>query len=264
MKNIIDFNKTFESFKHRIQIGFTIIPASIRYDRDINDTLKIIYAVLLLMNNTYEYVYASNEYLSELLKIPNSTLRENLYKLKSYGYIEIKDNDLTRYIQVRKDDLNYYKSKIEIDVSTLDYERLSNYYSLMPGYVLLSIDLSSTEKILYAEIMALTNKYGFAFISNQNLSKLMNISERQLIRCLNNLIHYNFIRYGKDVKSKRLIYVNYHFKKEFKLLDKEHFNYEIIESENNGFITVKKSLKNQILISDQVNDMLDDIYKKLK
>jgi hypothetical protein len=264
MKNIIDFNKTFDSFKHRIEIGFTIIPASIRYDRSINDTLKILYAVLLLMNNTYEYVYVSNEYLSELLKIPNSTLRENLYKLKSYGYIEVKDNDLNRYIQVRKDDLNYYRSKLEIDVSELDYERLSNYYSLMPGYVLLSEELSSTEKILYAEIMALTNKYGFAFISNVNLSKLMDISERQLIRCLNNLIAYNFIRYGKDVKSKRLIYVNYHFKKDFKLIDKDHFKYEIIESDNNGFITVKKSLKHEIHISDSVNDALDEIYKNLK
>jgi len=264
MNKIQIFNQTFESFKKRIELGFTVIPASIRYDQNVNDSLKILYGILVLLNNTYEYVYATNEYLSELLGIPNSTLRENLYKLKKMNYIELKDIDYSRYIRVRNDDLIKYKSKIPIDVSNLDYESLSNFYSLIPGHVLLSSSLTPKEKILYAEIMALTNKYGFAFISNLKLSQLLNISERQLIRCLNSLLKYGFIQYGKDIKSKRLIYVSYHFKKDFKLIEKPTIKYEVIENKNNDVVTIRKLVKNQIYIDPDIDNALDQIYKKMR
>lgn len=264
MKNILDFNTTLETTKQRIKNGFTKIPASIRYDNQVNESQKMLYAVLVLLNNTFEYVYASNDYLSQLLNTPNTTIRDNLYKLRSLQYIQVKDSDLYRYIEVKKDDLTIYQNKIDIDASSLDFQNLPNYYSLIPGYVLLSDDLSSLEKLLYSEIMALTNKYGFAFISNQNLSKIMNISQRQLIRCLNNLLTHGFIRYGKDIKSKRLIYVSYHYKKEFHLIDKQNYVYEVIESENNSFQTIRKSLKNKIQVSDEIEQALDTIYKNIK
>lgn len=263
MKNIIDFNATFEKIKNKIMNGFTKIPSSIRYDKNVNDTAKILYAILVMLNNTYEYVYVSNDYLSSLLNLPNTTLRENLYKLKSLKYIEIRDNDLNRYIRVRKDDLTPYQIKSDIDVSSLDQETLSNYYSLIPGYVLLSENLNFKEKMIYAEIMALTNKFGFAFISNKKLADLMDLSERQLIRSLNNLIKYHFIQYGKDIKSKRLIYVNYHYKKHFQALNKSVFNYEVIENENNDVITVKRIFNHKTEIPDHIDNMLDEIYKKI-
>ena len=263
MKNIIDFNSTFEKIKHKILNGFTKIPSSIRYDKDVNDTAKILYAVLVLLNNTFEYVYVSNDYLSSLLNLPNTTLRENLYKLKALKYIEIKDNDLTRYIKVRKDDLTSYQLKSNIDISSMDHETLSNYYSLIPGYVLLSENINFKEKMIYAEIMALTNKFGFAFISNKKLAELMFISERQLIRSLNSLIKHDFIQYGKDIKSKRLIYVTYHHKKHFQAINKSVFNYEIIENDKNDVITVKQIFNHKTEIPQHIDNMLDDIYKKI-
>ena len=160
--------------------------------------------------------------------------------------------------------MNFYQNKIDIDAYSLDYQNISNYYSLIPGYVLLSEQLSSTEKILYAEIMALTNKYGFAFISNTNLSNIMDISERQLIRCLKNLVNQGFIKYGKDIKSKRLIYVTYHFKKDFNLIDKKKFVYEVIENQNNSFQTIRKTLKSSIEIPKEVDEALDRLYKAIK
>lgn len=264
LKNIIDFNTTLESFKQRLKSGFTKIPSSIRYDKEINDSQKILYAVLVLLNNTYDYVYASNEYLSLLLDIPKTTLRDNLYILRSSKYIFVKDSDLYRYIQVRKNDLNIYQDKIDIDASSLDFQNLANYYSLIPGYVLLSDVLNSSEKILYAEIMALTNKYGFAFISNTNLAKTMNISERQLIRCLKSLLTHGFIKYGKDIKSKRLIYVTYHYKKEFNLIDKSKYKYQVIESSNNSFETIRKSISTRTHTTKEIDDALDRLYKNIK
>jgi hypothetical protein len=263
MKLISNFNLTFESFKKRIEIGFTVIPASIRYDKRMNDTIKILYGVLVMLNNTYDFVYASNEYLSKLLLLSKTSLRESLYKLKELKYIEVKDIDNDRYICVKKDDLINFKSKVNIDVSSLDYESLSNYYSLIPGYVLMSDSINPTEKILYAEIMSLTNKYGFAFISNDKLSDLMNLSNRQLIRCLNNLLKYNFIKYGKDIKSKRLIYVSYHFKKEFKAINK-HYKFEVLENKDNDISIIKNVMKDTVLIDPGIEKTLDEIYKNIK
>jgi hypothetical protein len=262
MNLIVNFESTYDSFKKRIELGFSFIPASIRYDRYLNDTSKIIYSVLVMLNNTYEYVYVSNDYLSRLLSIPNSTIRDNLSKLKKYSYIDIFDSSLNRYIKVRKDDLPKYKHKINIDVSTLDHESLSSYYALIPGIVLLSENINSTEKILYSELMSLTNKFGFAFISNQKLSSIMDLSERQLIRCLNNLIKFNFIKYGKDLKSKRIIYVSNHFKKDFEFIDNPKYKYQVFEDLNNKNITIKSSL-NVLKYDDQIEKVLDDFYTKI-
>lgn len=263
MNLINKFNSTFNQFKKRIENGFSFIPASIRYDKNVNDTNKLLYTILVMLNNTYEYVYVSNEYLSELLKIPKSTIRDNLYKLKKLKYIQTFDYESNRYIKVRYDDLPKIKTKINIDASSLDHNSLSNYYALISGHVLLSDNLNSTEKILYAEIMALTNRFGFAFVTNKKLSEIMDLSERQLIRSLNNLLKYDFIRYGKDIKSKRLIYVTHHFKKEFTAIKNKNIRYKIIENESNSYTTIKTILNNT-QIDDEIDNALDQIYKSMK
>ena len=191
-----------------------------------------------------------------------TTIRNNLYTLKKLGYTKMSEINNSRIIQVRKMDLIKIDFKQNIDVTSLDIETLSNYYSLMPGRVLLSKDINSTEKMLYSELMSLTNKYGFAFISNSKLSQLVNLSERQLIRSLNNLLKYGFINYGKDIKSKRLIYVTYHFRKDYSL-HKKSYDFQVIENDKNEIITVKNVFKKKIIIDDDIDRVLDELYKKM-
>lgn len=68
--------------------------------------------------------------------------------------------------------------------------------------------LSNTEKVLYGYIVALSQKHGCCFASNNILCELVGIKKRQLIYCLLKLQKLNFILIKKEClneKTKRII-----------------------------------------------------------
>ena len=58
-------------------------------------------------------------------------------------------------------------------------------YAILTAEVRYDTELSSTAKLLYAEITALFAKEGYCFASNAYFERLYNVSERQIIRLLN-------------------------------------------------------------------------------
>lgn len=72
-----------------------------------------------------------------------------------------------------------------------------NYYSILPAEIRYSKDLSWFEKILYAEITALSNKEGYCYASNSYLSTSFNISDKTITRAV------------KELNNKGLIFVVY-------------------------------------------------------
>ncbi len=53
-----------------------------------------------------------------------------------------------------------------------------NYWAILPANVRYDKELAANEKILYAEITALSNKYGFCFAKNKYFAELYGVKER--------------------------------------------------------------------------------------
>lgn len=86
-----------------------------------------------------------------------------------------------------------------------------NYYAILTAEVRYDSRLSSMEKLLYAELTALSNSRGFAFPSNEYLATLYGTSERSISRYIFNLQNFGYIRINeikKGVGTVRKIYIN--------------------------------------------------------
>lgn len=77
-----------------------------------------------------------------------------------------------------------------------------NYYAIIPAEVRYDKDLSSTAKLLYAEITSLCSKSGECWASNEYFSNLYSTSERTISRLLKLLKDKNYISIELIYKSK--------------------------------------------------------------
>jgi len=69
-----------------------------------------------------------------------------------------------------------------------------NYYGVLPAPVRYSKELSASEKVLYAEISALSNTNGYCWASNAYFANLYSVEERQITRWVSGLSKSNFVR----------------------------------------------------------------------
>ena len=63
----------------------------------------------------------------------------------------------------------------------------TSYYAILTASVRYDNRLTDSEKILYAEITALSNKYGYCSASNNYFDKLYEVSKRTISTRINNL-----------------------------------------------------------------------------
>ena len=87
-----------------------------------------------------------------------------------------------------------------------------NTYAIVPTIVLDDMSLSGNEKMLYARISSLTNKYGYCFATNKYLAKQIGTSESTMKRCLKTLIEKRYVisevKYKpgtKEIEERRLL-----------------------------------------------------------
>lgn len=87
-----------------------------------------------------------------------------------------------------------------------------NFYAILPADVRYDDRLSAIEKLLYAEITALSNKQGYCWASNSYFGELYNKTDRTIRASITNLEKYNYLKrrviYKKDGKEveRRLLY----------------------------------------------------------
>jgi len=83
------------------------------------------------------------------------------------------------------------------------------FYAVIPASVRYNKNLTDREKLLYAEITVLANKYGYCFASNKYFAELYNVSTRSIIRSLKNLEKNKHIKIVvlKEEGNKRKIYL---------------------------------------------------------
>lgn len=82
-----------------------------------------------------------------------------------------------------------------------------SYYSILTANVRYDNRLKANEKLLYSEITALSNKYGYCTAGNEYFSKLYNVSERSITRWIGNLKEFGYLKYVPIYKndSKKVI-----------------------------------------------------------
>lgn len=82
-----------------------------------------------------------------------------------------------------------------------------SYYAILPAYVRYDKELSSTAKLLYAEITALCNEKGYCWATNQYFSDLYSVSDRQIRRILKQLVDKKYIKIIIDKNTNRKIFL---------------------------------------------------------
>jgi len=82
-----------------------------------------------------------------------------------------------------------------------------NFWAIIPAIVRYDKNLSSTQKLIFAEISALTNKDGYCWASNSYFAELFDLSETQISTCISKLVQEGYITSDVKLNYKRKIYL---------------------------------------------------------
>ena len=69
---------------------FTIMPAEVRYDRDLKPIEKILFSEILALSSKKGYCFASNKHLADLMNAKTGTISMWLNNLEKKKFIKIK------------------------------------------------------------------------------------------------------------------------------------------------------------------------------
>jgi uncharacterized phage protein (TIGR02220 family) len=96
---------------------YSIIPASVRYDKELSDKAKLLYGEISALCNEQGYCWATNSYFAELYEVTRETISRLIKQLsdKNYIYLEFEiDNSRKIYLQCSYE----YKHEISIPLLT--------------------------------------------------------------------------------------------------------------------------------------------------
>jgi hypothetical protein len=119
------------------------------------------------------------------------------------------------------------------------------YFSLIPSGIMTNETISDASKITYALILGLSNQYGYCFATNDSLASMRKTSLSSLKRHI------------KELLDQELVIAEYNHRNDRRLTP-------IIMPTSR-----EKTLKNQKTVeytvaNDEIHNMLDDIWKKIK
>lgn len=84
---------------------YAIIPAQVRYDKEISASAKLLYGEISALSNRFGYCCATNGYFSELYCTKIRTVQRWLQQLADQGYIRIEPDKLRRIYIVNHENL---------------------------------------------------------------------------------------------------------------------------------------------------------------
>ena len=76
----------------------------------------------------------------------------------------------------------------------MEHDRQPSYYSIIPAFIRYDNRLVAHEKLLYGEITALSNKFGYCFASNGYFAELYGVSNRSITNWVAKLERCNYIK----------------------------------------------------------------------
>lgn len=83
---------------------YAIIPANVRYDKDLAPNAKLLYGEITALCNEKGYCWATNQYFAELYNVSDRTIKNWISQLTDKGYIQrsVKYREGTKEIEQRK------------------------------------------------------------------------------------------------------------------------------------------------------------------
>lgn len=87
---------------------FAIIPSNVRYNKNISNGSKLLYAEITALTNEKGYCWANNEYFSKLYNVSEKTIKNWLHELESNNFILRKiENNNKRVIYINWGEKNF-------------------------------------------------------------------------------------------------------------------------------------------------------------
>lgn len=104
---------------------YAIIPANVRYDKDLTPNAKLLYGEITALCNEKGYCWASNSYFARLYTVSKETTSRWISKLESLGYIKTKliYAEGTKSVQERR----IYINNVPIDENINRYRQNNQY-----------------------------------------------------------------------------------------------------------------------------------------
>jgi len=69
---------------------YSILTADVRYDRNLNDSEKLLYSEITALSNKYGYCTATNNYFAELYGVSKVTISRRISNLKKHQFLEVE------------------------------------------------------------------------------------------------------------------------------------------------------------------------------
>ncbi len=69
---------------------YSVVPAIVRYNKNLTERAKMIYAEITALLNEHGYCDDTNGYFAALFQVHRSTISRNICKLRSEGHIRIE------------------------------------------------------------------------------------------------------------------------------------------------------------------------------
>jgi DNA-binding MarR family transcriptional regulator len=168
-------------------------PSYILNDGRLDPTKKILLSYILSFSNTKKGFYAKNETIGELLGINPDGASKQISQLKKLGYIETK-------IFYKN-----YKSIRKIKVlKHYNIEQSNNFFINIPYSVLFDNKLSSTQKLLLSEILALIKLEQGCIKSNREFGELLGIGTSAIFKQIKKLVEMDYIIINDDFKQRKI------------------------------------------------------------
>jgi DNA-binding MarR family transcriptional regulator len=159
------------------------IPSFILFDKILDSTKKILFSEILNLSRGNKGCYASNDYFGKLLGINKDGASKQISKLKRIGYIETK--------RLFKNSKEYRIIKIISEFESKHNENVG--FINIPYTILFDDHLSSTQKIILSEILALTKLTEGCFKSNSEFGKILGITSGASSKQIKELVKNDYI-----------------------------------------------------------------------
>ncbi|WP_157821045.1 DnaD domain protein [Macrococcoides caseolyticum] len=69
---------------------YAILSANVRYDKNISDKAKLLFADITALSNKYGYCTASNNYFAEIFDVTKETISRNISSLEKAGHVKVE------------------------------------------------------------------------------------------------------------------------------------------------------------------------------
>jgi predicted transcriptional regulator len=147
-----------ESITNETPNYYSVIPANVRYDKELRDKAKLLYGEISSLCNKDGYCWASNSYFAKLYNVSKTTISTLISELADKGYIQlefIKKNGSDEiekrniYITPIKNNLNTYLKQFKYPIKKIlkDNNTSNNNKNIINIYTDLCTNLPKIDKL---------------------------------------------------------------------------------------------------------------------